>query len=313
MSSPESAVPRSRLEPFFVHVGSFVAVIVYFAVLGSAGDPATGVDTALPVALAVMSGYMLAAYRVRLLKQFDIGLWSMFAVGTATVLGGSDGARALFANYSVAILFGTLGLVAVVPLLSGLDPFTVFFARRGTPPWQQKTRDFVIINRIITVWFALLFGAAAALAAWAPHDFRFTFVYPNLLVFAAGLPSQLWLPPLYLRLVGPHPPETVEAAILGMPLIFDAKAAGGAEATIQFRVTGEDGGDFWVRLAGGRCESSEGRASSPDLTIDTPGSVWLRIVRGELDGAQALLDLQYSIEGDGAILTRFGEWFPSRR
>jgi len=54
-------------------------------------------------------------------------------------------------------------------------------------------------------------------------------------------------------------------------------------------------------------------AASPDLTIDTPSSVWLRIARGELDGARALLDGQYSIEGDGAILTHLGEWFPGRR
>jgi putative sterol carrier protein len=304
---------RAGLEAFFVHVGSFVAVMVYFVILGFSSDPEAGVRTALPVALAVMSGYALAAYRVRLLKYFDIGLWSMFALGTATVLGGSEFARALFANYSVAILFSTLGLVAVVPLLLGIEPFTTFFARRGTPAWQQKTRDFVIINRIITVWFAVLFGGAAALAAWAPHDVWFSFVYPNLLVFVAGLPSQLWLPPLYLRLVGPHPPEAVDAAILGMPLTFDAKAAADAEATIQFRVGGHDGGDFWLRVADGKCQSSEGVAASPDLTIDAPSSVWLRIARGELDGARALLDQQYSIEGDGAILMRLGEWFPSRR
>ena len=213
----------------------------------------------------------------------------------------------------MAILFCTLGLVALVPVLLGIEPFTIFFARRGTPAWQQKTRDFVIINRIITAWFAALFGAAAILAASAPHDFWFAFVYPNLLIFVAGLPSQLWFPPLYLRLFGPHPPETAEAAILGMPLIFDAGAARGAEATIQFRARGEGGGDFWVRVAGSACESAEGVAASADLTIDTPSSVWLRIARGELDGAQALLDGQYSIEGDGALLMRFGEWFPSRR
>jgi hypothetical protein len=313
MPHRESAVAPSRLEPFFVHVGSFVAVVVYFGVLGSAADPAEGVDTALPVALAVMSGYMLAAHRRRLRKQFDIGLWSMFAVGTATVLGGSEVARTLFANYSATILFSTLGLVAAVPLLLGIEPFTTFFARRSTPVWQQKTRDFVIINRIITVWFAVLFGAAAALTAWAPHDICFAFVYPNLLVFVAGLPSQLWIPPFYLRLFGPHPPETVDAAILGMPLTFDASAAMDAEASIQLRVGGAEGGDFWIRVAGGRCESSEGVIASPDLTIHTPGSVWLGIARGELDGAQALLEGQYSIEGDAAILMRLGEWFPSRR
>jgi hypothetical protein len=312
MTPSQSPPIRSRMEPFFVHVGSFVAVIVYFVILGRAPDPEAGVRVALPIALAVMSGYVLLAHRVRLLKQFDAGLWSMFAVGTAAVLGGSESARDLFANYSPAILFFTLGMVAVVPLLLGREPFTTFFARRGTPAWQQKTRDFVVINRIITLWFAVLFLTAAALVVWAPHDFRFAVVYPNLLVFGAGLPSQLWIPPLYLRVFGPHPPETVETAILGMPLVFDAKAAGDVRATIQFHASGPDGGDFWVRVADGACESSEGEAPAADLVIHAPSSVWLGIARGEIDPAQALLDQQYSIEGDSAILLRFGEWFPGR-
>ena len=222
-------------------------------------------------------------------------------------------ARSLFADYSAAILFFTLGMVALVPLLLGREPFTVFFARRGTPAWQHKTRDFVIINQVITAWFALLFLAAMALAIWAPHDLRFVFVYPNLLIFGAGLPSQFWIPPLYLRLFGPHPPETVETAILGMPMTFDAKAAGDARATIQFHVSGAGGGDFRLRVADGACESSEGEEASPDLVIRTPASVWLGIARGELDPAQALLDQRYSIDGDTSILLRFGDWFPRRR
>lgn len=306
------ATPRSsRLEPFFVHVGSFVAVIVYFVVLGRAADPQAGVRVALPVALVVMSAYMGVAWRVvGQLKQFDYGLWAMFAVGTLAVLGGSQRALELFAHYSPAILFFALAMVALVPLLLGREPFTVFFARRGTPAWQQKTRDFDIINRIISSWFALLFLIAMALVAWAPDDFYFAVLYPNLLVFAAGLTSQRWMPPLYLRLFGPHPPEAVETAILGMPMLFDGKAAGDARATIRFHVSGPEAGDFWVRIADGACESGEGDVLGADLVIQTPDSVWLGIARGEIDPGQALLDRQYSIEGDGAILLRFGEWFP---
>jgi hypothetical protein len=313
MMPSESADTRPRFEPFFVHVGSFVAVMVYFTVHGMASDPAEGARIALPVALVVMSAYMLAAHRRRLLKHFDFGLWPMFAVGSTAVWGGWEGASFLFANYSAAILFTTLALVATVPPLVGREPFTMSFARRSTPAWQQKTRDFVIINQIITAWFAVLFAAAAVLAAWDPKDFLFSIVYPNVLVFVLGLPSQIWLPPLYLRLFGPHPPETVETAILGMTMMFDAKAAGDARATIQFRVSGDDGGSFWLRVADGTCEGFEGQAPSADLTINTPGEVWLRIARGELDGPQALLDRHYSIEGDSSILLRFGDWFPSRR
>jgi hypothetical protein len=310
--SPTPRERRNRLEPFFVHVGSFVAVIVYFTVLERSPDPKDGVGVALPIALAVMSAYVLAAWRMRLLKQFDFGLWSMFAVGSVAVLGGSYAARDLFATYSPAILFFTLGMVALIPLLLGREPFTLAFARRGTPAWQQKTRDFIVINRIITAWFAFLFLSAATLAVWAPHDFRFSVIYPNLLVFVAGMSSQLWIPPLYLRLFGPRPPETVEIAIMGMPLIFDAEAAGDARATIQFHVSGTDANDFWVRVADGTCESSEGNAPGADLVVHAPGAVWLGIARGEIDPAEALGSEQYSVEGDGSILLRFSEWFPRR-
>ena len=55
MTPTQLPPPRSRLEPFFVHVGSFVAVIVYFAILESASDPGAAVRVALPVALVVMT------------------------------------------------------------------------------------------------------------------------------------------------------------------------------------------------------------------------------------------------------------------
>ena len=122
-------------------------------------------------------------------------------------------------------------------------------------------------------------------------------------------PSQ---PPLARSRLEPYFVHVGKTALLGMPLTFDAKAAGDVRATIQFHVSGPDGGDFWVRVADGACESSEGEAPAADLVIHAPSSVWLGIARGEIDPAQALLDQQYSIEGDSAILLRFGEWFPGR-
>lgn len=312
MSPSETVETRPRFEPFFVHVGSFVAVIAYFVIHGAASEPTQGARIALPVALLVMSAYMLTAWSRGLLKHFDFGLWLMFAVGSAAVLSGWNEALFLFAHYSAALLFTTLALAAAVPPLVGRDPFTVYFARRVTPAWQQRTRDFAIINRVVTAWFALLFAAAAVLAAWDPEDPLFGIVYPNALIFVLGLPSQLWLPPLYLWIFGVSPPGRVETAILGMPMVFDAEAAADARATIQFRVSGADGGDFWLRVADGVCESFEGTTPSPDLTIKTPSDVWLRITRHELDGAQALLDQRYTVEGDSSILLRFGEWFPRR-
>ena len=60
------------------------------------------------------------------------------------------------------------------------------------------------------------------------------------------------------------------------------------------------------------CESFTGRATAPDLTVNTPGSVWMQIARGELDGTRALMEGRYQVEGKAEVLTNLETWFPRR-
>jgi hypothetical protein len=260
-----------------------------------------------------MSGYVLLAYRCGELKQFDLGLWIMFAVGTLGAYVGMDAVLSLFQQYSPTILFVTLGLVALVPLLLGRETFTYYFARRQVPRWQQKVLEFDAINRVMTGYWVIIFFAAAALCAWAPKDWRFTALYPNLLIFVVGIPATFWLPPLYLKIFPPGPPQTLEPLLMGMPLVFNHRAAGNSQATIQFCISGTEAGNYYLRVARGKCESFEGTVPDPNLTVHTPDTVWLHIARGELDGAQAFQEGLYSAEGDFSLLAKMQEWFPRRR
>jgi len=120
------------------------------------------------------------------------------------------------------------------------------------------------------------------------------------------------LSPLYLTLFPSPLPDRVEPYIMGMPLAFDRRAAGAAQATIQFRVSGSEPGDNWLRIGNGSCESFEGTAPAPDLVVHTPDGVWLRVVRGELDGGQALAERLFRIEGDPQLLVAFPSWSSAR-
>ena len=312
MPNPRPPAIDRAVRFFFMHLGSLVAVIVYFHLCAASDYRADGVRAALLTALIVKSGYMAIAYWQGEHKHFDFGIWTMFAVGTAAAYLGIDPVFELFHAYSPAILFTTLGLTAVVPPLFGAEPFTYYFARRQLPRWQLKTREFFVVSRVMMAYWAVIFFAAAALCAHAPRDPLFTFLYPNLLVFAVGIPAQWWLPPLFFRLFPPKLPRAIEPLIMGMPMIFDAKAAAGATASIQFRVSGADAGAYWLRIAGGRCESFEGVADRADLTVHTPDSVWVRIVHGELDGGRALADGLYRVEGDPLVLAKLSQWFARR-
>lgn len=298
---------------FFMHLGSFIAVIVYFVLCGASGYSAQGVRSALLTALLISGGYLALAYSQGEHKYFDFDIFAMFAVGTLAAYLGVEPVFAAFRVYSPAILFVSLGLTAIVPLLLGREPFTYYFARRQVPRWQQKTREFHAVNHVMTVYWAILFFSAAGLCAYSPRDPRFTFLFPNLVIFALGIPAQWWLPALFFRLSPPGLPDSIEPLIMGMPMTFKVRAARDARARIQFQVSGAEPGTYWLRIADGKCESFEGLADAADLTVYTPDTVWLRIAHGQLDGAKALADGLYRVQGDYSILAKMSEWFAASR
>ena len=151
MTPPTTAGGRvSRF--FFMHVGSIVAVIVFFDLFGRAGYSPEGLRRALGVGLAVMTAYVLLAWRTGELKQIDAGLWTMFAVGTLATRVGIEPLVRLYQGYSPALLFATLGTSVAIPLLLGREPFTLYYARRQLPAWQLRVPETHAVSRVLA-WF----------------------------------------------------------------------------------------------------------------------------------------------------------------
>lgn len=295
-----------------MHFGNLIGIVVYFTMLGGAQYALEGVQPALVTALVVHGAYTALAWAVGELKQLDLGLLAYYAVGAAGGVVAPGTILPLYQRYSPALLFFALGVTALLPLLLGRTPFTDYYARRQIPAWQLKLPETDAVGRFIAAYWVVLFFAAAALCVVAPLDWRFTFLYPNLIVVGLGLVAGRWLPALYFRIFPPGLPRTAEALIMGMPFVFDPRAAADAAASIQFHVSGADPGVYNVRILRGRCESLTGRAPAPDVTVHTPDTVWVRIAHGELDGTQALLEGQYRAEGDVAVLASLTTWFPRR-
>lgn len=309
-SMPTPPAARSRLARFFyMHLGSLVAVVVYFNLNDRAGWTLDGLRHALWIALGVKTGYMVLARLHGELKHFDVGLWLFFAIGALATSLGIGPIEHLYQRYSPALVFVTLGLAATVPLLFGWDPFTVYYAQRQVPRWQQKLPTYAVLNRLLSAWWALLFFLAAGLCIARPTDPMFTLVYPNLLVMGVGFPGNLLLPWLYMKLYPPPLPDTAEGIIMAMPMVFNRQAAGDAAATIQFRVSGTEPGDYYLQIGRGRCVSMEGQATNANLTVHTPDEVWTRIAHGRLDGQRALAEGLYRAEGDYLLLARLSDWF----
>ena len=103
--------------------------------------------------------------------------------------------------------------------------------------------------------------------------------------------------------------DTMRDIVAGMAMVFNPEAAGTLQAVIQFDVGGREPGQYYLRIAGGTCAAFEGTHPESALTIHTPSEVWLRISRGERDGARARMSGQYTVEGDLGLLMSFTQLF----
>jgi putative sterol carrier protein len=104
-------------------------------------------------------------------------------------------------------------------------------------------------------------------------------------------------------------PNSIKEIMDGMPGAFQADKAAGANAVIQFNFTGDEPGNYTVKVADGKCEVAEGTADSPTVAINSPSDVWLKITRRELDGATAFMSGQFTFTGDMGVLMQMQNWF----
>lgn len=105
--------------------------------------------------------------------------------------------------------------------------------------------------------------------------------------------------------------KTMRDLVAGLALAFDPKEAGNLRAVVQFDVSDEDPGNYFVEIADGKCTAYAGEHPSPTITVSTPAEVWLGIARGKVNGATAFMTGKYKVKGDLALLMRFQKLFPT--
>lgn len=111
----------------------------------------------------------------------------------------------------------------------------------------------------------------------------------------------------------PQSMDSMRDLVSGMAFSLNPKAAGNLQAVIQFRVTDEEPGSYYLDIVQGRCTAYEGEHPKPTMTLCTPAQVWMAISRGEMNGATALMTGKYSVQGDLSLLMRMGQLFARDR
>ncbi|MBI1277045.1 MAG: sterol carrier protein [Anaerolineaceae bacterium] len=90
---------------------------------------------------------------------------------------------------------------------------------------------------------------------------------------------------------------------------FIPSKAEGVNATIQFNLSGDNGGLFWLTIADGTCVAGEGQAENPKMTLKASADDWHAVSTGKMGAMQAFMSGKIKIEGDMGMAMKLQTMF----
>src|SRR5207247_11220750 len=95
-----------------------------------------------------------------------------------------------------------------------------------------------------------------------------------------------------------------------MPNYVIAQEATTTKATIQFDLSGDAGGKWWVRIHDGKAESGKGDPGEPaNLTLLADAHDWVKIMTGEMEATAAFMQGKLKSKGDMGLAIKMQSMF----
>ncbi len=103
--------------------------------------------------------------------------------------------------------------------------------------------------------------------------------------------------------------DDVKAIFDAMPNQLNADAAKGMNSVIQFKLTGDGGGDYYVEIKDGTAKVSQGTHASPNMTMTLAASDYVDLIAGKLNGQMAFMSGKLKIAGDMGLAMKMQTLF----
>jgi putative sterol carrier protein len=90
---------------------------------------------------------------------------------------------------------------------------------------------------------------------------------------------------------------------------FKPEAAEGVDAIIQYRLAGEEGGDWIVTIRDGKCTVADGLAENPKMTLTAEAQDFKDVLLGKANGMQYFMQGKLRLAGDLNLAMKLTTFF----
>ena len=102
---------------------------------------------------------------------------------------------------------------------------------------------------------------------------------------------------------------TVAELMSKMPKAFRPEEAQGVDTTLQYHLTGDEGGDWIVRIQDGQCTVADGIAENPNVTLTADAQDYKDVILGKTNAMQAFMMGKLKLAGDLALAMKLPNFF----
>jgi hypothetical protein len=102
-------------------------------------------------------------------------------------------------------------------------------------------------------------------------------------------------------------PDSLDSFMLFLPLGLNCKAACDRKVILQFSFSGEVEESCYFTIENNKINASKGTSENPDITIETPFTLWMDIMTRKADGQKMFMEQKYKVTGDISLMIQLFE------
>ncbi len=103
--------------------------------------------------------------------------------------------------------------------------------------------------------------------------------------------------------------DEVAAFFAQMPAIFVPEKAQGVNAVMQINLAGDNGGQWWIRIADGTCEVTEGEYANPAMTLSAKADDLYDAMTGKTNAVASFMQGKIKVAGDMSLALKMQSMF----